>query len=497
MVLSLYRKALILVAVPLVFELSFLVTLGCLLEQVEEERAREAHARDVGVHLMNFMRFLLDRETLVVMRHLTHRRDVFQPRIKKVTASIMHEYEELRVICASDPYDRMKLQELRDVIKQLDAHVETAQRNVDEEGGPAIQEWATLKKDIDQMHLVIEQFIQEQHKVQLQKRMVLANYRDQLKCLIIFGFVVNIVLAVGLALYFNRGTLNRLKVLIENTNKLSKKERLLPPLKGNDELARLDTTFHKMADALEEADKSRQEVEKLKQEFVQMVSHDLRSPLTSLQFFHSLLAEGEFGQLNDDGQKRLTTAQENLDRLMKMVTDLIYVERLESGTIQLEKHIVDIDQIIDAAVASTAGQAEMKSVSVDVVAHDEIKIDVDRDRLIQVVENLLTNAIKFSNANSNVLIVPKIFEEMIEVSVIDSGRGVPQEMQATIFERFRQSQQEDAAKGGFGLGLSIAKSLIELHDGQIGVESKEGSGSRFWFRLPRLKEGIKQSIEQA
>ncbi len=105
MVLSLYRKALILVAVPLVFELSFLVTLGYLLEQVEQERAREAHARDVGVHLMNFMRFILDRETLVVMRHLTHKKDVFQPRIKKVTADIMREYEELRVICVSNEYD--------------------------------------------------------------------------------------------------------------------------------------------------------------------------------------------------------------------------------------------------------------------------------------------------------------------------------------------------------------------------------------------------------
>lgn len=486
MVLSLYRKALILVAVPLVFELSFLVTLGYLLEQVEQERAREAHARDVGVHLSNFMRYLLDRESLVVLRHITHAKETFRPRINQVTAKILEEYTQLSEICVTNEYERKKLQELRDVIREFDAHVVSAEKAMDA-GIPPIRSWGVLKKTIDKMHVVMEQFIEEQQTVQLEQKNLLAAYRDQVKSLIIFGFVVNIALAIGLALYFNRGTLNRLKVLIENTNKLSKKEKLLPPLQGDDELARLDTTFHKMASDLEEADKNRQEVDRLKQEFVQMVSHDLRSPLTSLQFFHSLLAEGEFGGLSDDGRKRLSAAQENLDRLMKMVTDLIYVERLESGTIQLDKRVIDLDSVIDVAVASTAGQAEMKSVSVDVVAHDEIKIQADKDRLIQVVENLLSNAIKFSNSSSSVLIVPKVLESMIEVSVIDGGIGVPQEMQATIFERFRQSRREDAAKGGFGLGLSIAKSLIELHDGQIGVESTEGQGSRFWFTLPRLK----------
>ncbi len=492
MVLSLYRKALILVAVPLVFELSFLVTLGYLLEQVEQERAREAHARDVGVHLSNFMRYLLDRESLVVLRHITHNKETFRPRINQVTAKILEEYAQLSETCVTNEYEKKKLQELRDVIREFDQHLDSAE-NAMEAGIPPIRSWAVLKKTIDRMHVVMEQFIEEQQSVQLEQKNLLAAYRDRLKLLIVFGFVVNIALAIGLALYFNRGTLNRLKVLIENTNKLSKREKLLPHLQGDDELARLDSTFHKMAEALEEAEKNRQEVDRLKQEFVQMVSHDLRSPLTSLQFFHSLLAEGEFGGLNEDGRKRLSAAQENLDRLMKMVTDLIYVERLESGTIQLDKRIVDLDTVIDVAVASTAGQAQMKGVSVDVLAHDEIKIEVDKDRLIQVVENLVSNAIKFSNSGSNVLIAPKVLDDMIEVSVIDGGMGVPSDMQTAIFERFRQSRQEDAAKGGFGLGLSIAKSLIELHDGQIGVESSEGQGSRFWFKLPKLKTDTKET----
>lgn len=486
MVLSLSRKALILVAVPLVFELGFLVTLGLALEQVEQEKAREAHARDIGAHLNNILRMVLDRQTSLVLKYLSNNKKIFSDRFHSASGKIDQEFQILTVICKNNEHETKKLLEFDSIRNLIDRHFEQARILMEQdERQMAMKEWVILQKYIDQVHVTLEEFVEEQQNVQIQRKANLANYREWVKSLIAFGFAFNIVLAVGLAWFFNKGTISRLNIVMDNTHRLAAKQTLNEPLTGSDEIAHVDQTFHDMASKLEVAEEARVKVEKLKQEFVQMVSHDLRSPLASLKMFHSLLAEGTYGQLSEEGQKRLYSANINLDNLVNMVNELVYIEKLESGTVELEKQKLKVDLFIEPAVSALSGMATSRNVAVEIMAHDNPSVLGDRERLVQVLQNLIANAIKYSPEKGMVLIGTKTESDWVEISVTDQGKGIPEELQGAIFERFRQVEPDKKNAESSGLGLAIAKSLIELHGGVIGVDSKKSEGSRFWFRLPR------------
>jgi len=229
----------------------------------------------------------------------------------------------------------------------------------------------------------------------------------------------------------------------------------------------------------------RAEIERMKQQFVAMVSHDLRTPLMAVQVYLELLENGTYGSLTETGTKKLKAVDDNLTRLTKLISDLLDVERLESGTLSSRKRPVNLDEIFDSShesVQAAANKAEIKVTFRDA----DIELNADPDRIVQVLVNLITNALKFSPANSTISIDAQDEGESVLVSVTDQGRGIPKEFKEKIFERFQQVSLDDAArKGGAGLGLAICRSIIQQHEGEISVDSEEGKGSRFWFRLPK------------
>lgn len=226
----------------------------------------------------------------------------------------------------------------------------------------------------------------------------------------------------------------------------------------------------------------RHEVERLKREFVAMVSHDLRSPLTAIKGVLSVLSKAR--NLADKQRDRVTAAEVEATRLMTLVTDLLDVARMESGRFKIQRHETSLAAIIDRAVASTLPLSDQKGITIEADETD-IEMYADEDRLIQVLVNLLSNAVKFSESDSKIRIAVKDLEDAVEVRVSDSGCGIPESYREAIFERF---QQVDSAgqteQKGTGLGLAICRAIIEEHDGSIGVDSELGKGSTFWFRLP-------------
>lgn len=292
------------------------------------------------------------------------------------------------------------------------------------------------------------------------------------------GFGVTTLLAVLGLLAFMRDVLGRLAVMEENTRLLGRNKPLNPRLPGGDEIAHLDQVFHDMAGALKEA----QEVRKA---FVAMVSHDLRSPLTSVSGYLELLEMGVMGELSPQATDGLGKARTNVTRLIRLINDLLDLEKMESGTIKLNLAEASMKKILDDSVEAVSVTAERAQVSVE-RAFDECMLNVDADRLVQVVVNLLSNAIKFAPENSTIRLVMNVLADgVVEVRVIDHGRGVPEKFRELIFERFRQVDDSDhTQKGGTGLGLPICKAIIEQHGGAIGVDSQEGHGSEFWFRIP-------------
>jgi signal transduction histidine kinase len=228
----------------------------------------------------------------------------------------------------------------------------------------------------------------------------------------------------------------------------------------------------------------RKNIERMKQEFVAMVSHDLRTPLTSIQGFLTLLETGMYGELNEGGAQNLSIAESNISRLIALINDLLDIEKMESGKLQMDLRECPLSEVFDRSVGGVVGFAEQQQIKLAMGDTNLVAL-ADRDRLVQVLINLISNAIKFSPKDSLVRVEAVQIDDFVEVRVADKGRGVPPEYRDVIFERFQQVKSTDATKkGGSGLGLAICKAIVEGHGGTIGVISEEGKGSTFWFRVP-------------
>jgi len=228
----------------------------------------------------------------------------------------------------------------------------------------------------------------------------------------------------------------------------------------------------------------RHELDRMKQQFVAVVSHELRTPLTNMGMFLATVEKGLYGHLDDSGMDVLPGIRQGVDRLIKLTTDLMDVERLESGALQLEIVDLPIERCIQEAVKTVARQAEAKRITID-CKPSQWHVNGDNERILQVLVNLLSNAIKFCPPDSTVSVQATKGDTMVRIEISDNGPGLPPELHEKIFNRFQQVNIDDSKKlGGAGLGLAICKSIVEQHGGIIGVESEPGTGARFWFTLP-------------
>lgn len=235
----------------------------------------------------------------------------------------------------------------------------------------------------------------------------------------------------------------------------------------------------------------RQEVDRLKREFVAMITHDLKTPLAALKGTIALFAAGAFGTLNENGQKTAERADYQITRLLHLVNDLLDLEKMKSGRFELEIIDTSLDDVISNSIEAVRRIADQRKIRIE-YAHTDIKCDADGARLIQVMVNLLSNAIKFSSTESKIDVLVEELDKGIKVSIRDYGRGIPKEYQRAIFEKFEQVEKSDSlVKGGTGLGLSIARQIIEQHNGHIDVASELGQGTTFWFIIPKTNQPSK------
>lgn len=238
----------------------------------------------------------------------------------------------------------------------------------------------------------------------------------------------------------------------------------------------------------------RYKIDRMKAEFISVVSHELRTPLTSMQAALSLLNEKIIDPLSEEGEVTIQIATEGTDRLVRLVNDILDLERLESGKVRLEKHCCNIDDLITTAVAQMQEMANQAGIMLE-ASSCHVQVAVDGDRLIQILTNLLSNAVKFSPQNSTVQLSVEQQESensqsFLLFAVHDEGRGIPADKLESIFDRFHQVDASDSReKGGTGLGLAICRSIVQQHGGEIWVESTVGQGSIFYFTIPMNIEG--------
>ena len=228
----------------------------------------------------------------------------------------------------------------------------------------------------------------------------------------------------------------------------------------------------------------RRELDKRQAEFTSVVSHELRTPLTSIRGSLGLLAGGALGQLPEKGQRMVEIAVQNTDRLVRLINDILDMERIEAGKISVERRPTGAGELISRAVDEMSGMAAREGVELSASPLDA-HVLADPDRILQTLTNLISNAIKFSPPGAPVSVSAERHGAQVIFRVADEGRGIPADKLESIFEPFQQVDASDSReKGGTGLGLAICRSIVDQHGGRIWAESAGGEGSRLYFTLP-------------
>ena len=229
----------------------------------------------------------------------------------------------------------------------------------------------------------------------------------------------------------------------------------------------------------------RKRIDKMKSEFISTVSHELRTPLTSISGALGLLAGGALGDMPAQAKLMIEMANRNSLRLSSLINDLLDIDKLLAGQLKIDIQAQPLMPLIEQSLESIQTYGEQYQVTFKLMTREEVQVRVDGARLIQVLNNFLSNAAKYSPQGGQVEIVVRIAHAFVRVEIIDYGPGVPAEFRDRIFQKFSQADSSDTRKkGGTGLGLAISKELIERMNGMVGFDSVEGQKTSFYFELP-------------
>jgi signal transduction histidine kinase len=236
---------------------------------------------------------------------------------------------------------------------------------------------------------------------------------------------------------------------------------------------------------LQQANERLKILDELKNDFVVMASHELRSPLSSMKMGVSTVVREMVGPLNDEQRLMLSIAERNIDRLAKLTTDLLDLTKIEAGQLDLLMEEENLSEIAREVIAADKLQADEQGVGLEITSPDgNVVARCDRDRIYQVIQNLIDNALRFTEEGGVTVSLNRV-NDKVEVSVADTGSGIEGDSLKTIFEKWSPAHANTRSeKRGAGLGLAICRGIVEAHGGSINVQSEKGKGTTFSFSIP-------------
>jgi signal transduction histidine kinase/ActR/RegA family two-component response regulator len=283
------------------------------------------------------------------------------------------------------------------------------------------------------------------------------------------------------------------------------KLKALPTVRTGDEIETLGDTFNRMAERiqqqverLETANRELATLDRMKTDLLANVSHELRTPLAAIRGYVEFIQEGQLGPTTDAQRKGLEVCLRNSERLTKTINMLLDFSRMELGRVPIRPAPFQIGRLVTQIVAGIEADARKRRIRLKTVVERDLKpVDGDRDRLTQVLENLITNALKFTPDGGEIEVGarPSPDGRRVEVWVADTGIGIPPEERSRVFDKFYQTDASATRKfGGIGLGLAIVKSILDAHGAEIVVDGRSGSGSVFRFSLPAAEAHTESGV---
>jgi len=270
--------------------------------------------------------------------------------------------------------------------------------------------------------------------------------------------------------------------LEEVNDKLNIREKLL--LANNEEREELNKHLIDILNKLNEANQKLKELDKRKSAFVSNVSHEFKNPLFTIQDSTSIVLSEAAGSINEKQKELLGYAKRNADRMLRLVMDLLDISKIESGKVEMKREEIDVISLLNEVLSEHERDISKKQLNLGKkISRNVGVIWADKDKITEVLLNLLSNAIKYSPKGGDISIKLEGMEKEIRFEISDTGSGIPKDDFKKIFDKFERITAEK--QEGTGLGLPIAKDIVELHKGKIWVESHVGKGSKFIFTLPR------------
>ncbi len=311
-----------------------------------------------------------------------------------------------------------------------------------------------------------------------------ASQHDLLLATVLLVFACGIAMALG---YFLSSTLtDRIRLLDRAAQSIASGDfEARTPIQGRDEIAALAVSFNRMAEQLQQAAEKQRQVETLRRDLIAWVSHDLQTPLASIRAIVEALADGMVEDA-DTTQRYLRTVQKDIGALSELIDDLFQMAQLDAGGLPLQCEVNSLSDLISDTLESFSELASRQDVSLEgSLAPGTDPLYMDVQRIGRVLSNLISNALRHTPPGGSVQVQARPEGQEVLVEVRDSGEGIQPEDLPFVFERFyRGEKSRNRATGGAGLGLAIAKGIIEAHGGRIWVESQPGRSTCFSFSLP-------------